>query len=400
MLPDLDEAYHMMIRSQSSDPIAIGTLFSETGGTARVESSLKRAAILAVEQINAEGGLLGRDLQILGCDPQSVPRLYKLGAAEMLAEQGVRYIFGCYTSACRKAVLPEVERHGGLLFFPTFYEGFEFSQNCIYSGCAPNQNITLMLQHMLKSHGRRFYLVGSNYVFPYETNRIVRDYVSMNGGAVVEERYVPMAPANEQIERILDEIAAHPDVLVISTLVGDNILPFYRGYRRRGIDPWQRPIASPVTSEAEIAGMDLLDAAGHISSAPYFQSIASPQNRAFLAAYAQRFGSSLDVCSTTEAVYLQMHLFAAAVRRCGSLEPEAVRRALPDQPFLAPQGLVGIDRATQHTRLWPRIGRVTPEGQFRILAAAPAAVAPDPYMITPEDEMRSLSVAQGGIAMP
>lgn len=388
MQPDLDEAYHMMKRSQPPGPIAIGAVFSETGNTARVESSLKRAAILAAEQINAEGGLLGRELRILGRDPQSVPRLYKASAAEMLAEQDVRYIFGCYTSACRKAVLPEVERHGGLLFFPTFYEGFEFSQNCIYSGCAPNQNITLMLRYMLKNHGRRFYLVGSNYVFPYETNRIVRDYVSMNGGEVVEERYVPMAAASEQIERILDQIAADPDVLVISTLVGDNILPFYRGYRQRGMDPWQRPIASPVTSEAEIAGMDPRDAAGHISSAPYFQSIATAENRAFLSAYGTRFGSTAGVCSTTEAVYLQMHLFAQAVRRCGSLDPDSVRRTLPDHPFLAPQGLVGIDRATQHTRLWPRIGRVAQDGQFRIVVDAADAVAPDPYMITPEDEIR------------
>lgn len=385
-----------MRTSTPSEPIIIGTLFAETGVTARIESSLTRAALLAAEQINAGGGLLGREIRIVSPDPQSKPRLYKTHAAEMLASQGIRYIFGCYTSACRKAVLPEVERHGGLLFFPTFYEGFEFSQNCIYSGCAPNQNITLMLQYLLKNHGRRFYLVGSNYVFPYETNRIVRDYVSMNGGEVVEERYVPMDPAPEQIDRILDEIAADPDVLVISTLVGENIVSFYQGYHQRGLDGWRRPIASPVTSEAEIGAIGIAAAAGHISSAPYFQSIPTRENRAFLAAYAARFGTADRVCSTTEAVYLQMHLFAQAVARCRVLDPEAVRNELPNHQFLAPQGPVSIDRATQHTRLWPRIGRIDDAGQFRIVADARGPVAPDPYMIMPEEDIWGQAVHENG----
>lgn len=367
-------------------PIVIGALFSETGVTALIERTLARAVRLAVAQINAAGGVLGHPLEIRAADPGSDPRRAGTLAAEMLADGAVRVLFGCYTSLSRKTVLPVVERAGGLLFYPTFYEGFEFSPNCIYGGCAPNQNVTMLMRYLLRNFGRRFYLVGSNYVYPYESNRIIRDYLTVRGGEVVEERYLPLAPARAELERILDEIARLPDVLVVSTVVGDNVVPFYRGYRARGIDPFRRPISSLVTGEAEIAAIGPENATGHITSAPWFRAVDTPANRDFLAAYADLFGDADSVSAVTEAVYAQVHMFAQAAARAGDTSPASVIEVLPDHDFDAPQGRIRVDRQSHHTFLWPRIARVGADGAFHVLVEDARPAAPDPYLVVPEPD--------------
>ncbi len=294
-------------------PIRVGVLFSDTGVTALVERTQRRAVELALEELNASGGVLGRPLEAVVYDPASDPRRYRQLAEQLLEADGIEVIFGCYMSSTRKAALPVVERRGGLLFYPTLYEGFEFSPNCIYSGAAPNQNSVGLARYLMQRYGKRFYLVGSNYVFPYESNRIIRDYISSHGGIVVEERYIPLTAEEEDIGQIIADVRKCDPSVIISTVVGDSTASFYRAYRKAGFDPDKMPIGSLTTCEPEVEQMGSDAAEGHYTSAPYFQSIRSAENARFVEAYQERFGPDQPISSCTEAAYFQVHLFAKAV---------------------------------------------------------------------------------------
>jgi len=371
---------------EDTSPIKIGVLFSETGVTAVVERTQRNAVLLAVEEINSAGGIHGRPLEIVTYDPGSNPKQFQAYAKKLLSDDGVRTIFGCYMSSTRKAVLPVVEQYQGLLFYPTLYEGFEFSPNCIYSGAAPNQNIVGLGRYLMEKYGDRFYLVGSNYVYPYETNRIMRDYIVAHRGQVFEERYIPLKPSDDEVRAVIDDIRKYGDATIISTVVGDGTAKFYQEYRRAGFDPNRMPIGSLTTGEPEIAAMGKEAAEGHVTSAPYFQSVSTVENERFVEAYSGRFGSDAPVSACSEAAYLQIHLFARAVERCGSSMPEEVKGSLPGCEYAAPQGQVRIDGENNHTYLWPRIGQVDCHGNFEIKEESLVPVKPDPYLIMPEDE--------------
>lgn len=375
-----------MSGSSAAPPIRVGVLFSETGVTALVERTQRRAVELALEELNAAGGVLGRPLEAVIYDPASDPRKFRRLAEDLLVNDGVEVIFGCYMSSTRKAVLPVVEQRGGLLFYPTLYEGFEFSANCIYSGAAPNQNSIGLARYLMQNYGERFYLIGSNYVFPYESNRIIRDYISSHGGKVLEERYIPLSAGEEDIAPIIADIRKNSPSVIISTVVGEATATFYRACRKARFDPDVMPIGSLTTGEPEVAAIGAAAAEGHYTSAPYFQSIRSPENERFVAAYQAKFGPNAPMSSCTEAAYFQVHLFARAVERAGSATIADVKEALPGCLFVAPQGPVRVDRENNHTYLWPRIGRVGADGQFQVVEESAAPVKPDPYLITPEDE--------------
>lgn len=385
-----------MIGVSTPPPIRVGVLFSETGVTALVERTQRRAVELALEELNTSGGVLGRPLQAVIYDPASDPRRYRQLAEDLLETDGIEVIFGCYMSSTRKAVLPVVERRGGLLFYPTLYEGFEFSPNCIYSGAAPNQNSVSLARFLMQHYGRRFYLVGSNYVFPYESNRIIRDYISSHGGKVVEERYIPLNASDEDIGQIIADVGKCSPSVIISTVVGDGTTLLYRAYRKAGFDPDKMPIGSLTTCEPEVAQIGSEAAEGHYTSAPYFQSIRSTENARFVDAYQRRFGPDQPISSCTEAAYFQVHLFARAAERAGSTAIDKIKQALPGCEFPAPQGPVRVDQENNHTYLWPRIGRVGSDGRFTIEEESSVPVKPDPYMITPEDENWGSQSARNG----
>lgn len=364
-------------------PITVGILFSQTGVTALVERTQRNAAMVAIEEINARGGVLGRALEAIAPDPASQPGRYREQAGRLLA-QGVDTVFGCYMSSTRRSVLPVIERHDALLFYPTLYEGFEFSRNCVYSGAAPNQNSLWLAQYMLRNHGSRFYFVGSNYVFPYESNRIMRDLIQNGGGRVVEERYVSLQPDEEEITRVINEIATHAPVIVFSTIVGDAAVRFYRAYERKGFDRTKMPICSLTTGEPELQAMGRDAAEGHITCAPYFSSVDRSESRRFVEAYRASNGPDTPISAPTEAAYFQVHLFAEAVTRAGRTDRESVLAVLPTFTIEAPQGPVRIHGDTHHTYLWPRIGQAGADGSFRIVQTAAAPIRPDPYMIEPD----------------
>ncbi len=369
--------------SSTVAPIEIGVLFSQTGLTAVVERTQRQAALLAIRQINAAGGVLGRELRAVATEPASDPRRYHAEAVRLL-DGGVRTIFGCYMSSTRRAVLPAIEQRDALLFYPTLYEGFEFSSHCIYSGAAPNQNSIFLADHLMRNYDSRYFFVGSNYVFPYESNRIMRDLLQNRGGQVVEEIYVPMQPEAEDIDRVIGKIRESAPVVVFSTIVGDAAKQFYRAYARAGFDRTVMPIGSLTAGEPEIAAMGPEAAEAHITSAPYFQTVTSPANRRFVEAYQEAYGPGAPISACSEAAYMQVHLFALAAERAGTTERRALLEALPACTFEAPQGPVRVGQNTQHTYLWPRIGQVDARGAFKILEQAAQPVGPDPYLVEPE----------------
>ena len=365
------------------DPIRIGILFSETGVTSTIGLSQLQGALLGIDEINEAGGIDGRELVAVRYDPQSTPSRYAELAERLIVQDGVNVIFGCYMSSSRKAVIPVIEKWNKLLFYPTLYEGFEYSSNVIYTGAAPNQNSVQLAEFMTSNFGSRVYLIGSDYIYPYESNRIMGELVQQRQGSEkLAERYMALNATNKDYVEVMADIRNKQPDFIFSTVVGESTAALYRAYADAGFNPKTMPIASLTTSEAEISQMERGMATGHYTSAPYFQSIQSDVNLRCLARLRQRF----DGCSVPnlcwEASYFQMHIFANALRHSGD---EGIAQLIPHilgSEFDAPQGRIKIDPTNHHTCLYPRIGRVDAEGQFTIVRQATRSVNPDPYLVT------------------
>ena len=382
-------------------PWRFGVLFSHTGVTAAVETTQLNATILAVEAVNAAGGIRGRPVELVVYDPASDPKQFRGLAEHMLSKDRVRLIFGCYMSSTRKAVLPVVEAYRGLLLYPTLYEGFEYSPNCIYTGSAPNQNSLPLARFLFGKYGKRVLFVGSNYVYPYESNRIMADLARQAGGTLLDEIYVPLDAGPQDFAKAIREIArTRPDV-IFSTVVGRSTSVFYEAYRQAGFDPARMPIASLTTSEAEVAEMTPAAAAGHITAAPFFSTLATPAAAKFVAEFRARFGAAAVVTAGAEAAYFQVMLVAAAIERAGTDEPDRLRAALCEQEYDAPQGRVRIDGSTNHSFLWPRVAKLDAQGQFQVVWDPGRRVRPDPYCVDQRlDDWSAADVPGGPAPLP
>lgn len=365
-----------------SQPIMIGILYSTSGATAAIEHTQQQATLLAIDEINAAGGVLGRELVGICRDPACTPQLHARLAEELILEEGVRLLMGCYMSSARKAVIPIVERHNALLFYATPYEGFEYSRNVFYAGAAPNQNILPLASYMLTHHGARVAMVGSDYVCPYESNRVMSDLILERGGAKLSETYLPLGAPMHDFDAVAGHIKVQRPDFIFSTVVGADIAKLHRALARAGIDPYEVPVASHMSTEVEVTAMGAELAEGLLTCASYFQSLPSAANERAQQLQRQRSGPPVITNMCWEAAYLQMHLLAAAIRRAESAEPTRVGRALPGLELEAPQGRVRVDRQNHHTDLNPRIGRCNARGQFDILVAAPVPVAADPYVVS------------------
>ncbi len=367
-----------------SAPWRVGVLFSQSGVTAAIEKTQLNGTLLAIQEINESGGVHGREIEPVVYDPAASPDSFRELAGQLLNEDGVNVMFGCYMSSTRKAVLKVIEERNGLLFYPTLYEGFEFSNNVIYTGAAPNQNSVQLADFMMNRYGNRVYLIGSNYVYPYESNRIMADLVRQNHGSVIDEKYLPLDAEEKDFVPIVSEIKKQQPDFVFSTVVGISTAHFYNAYADAGLDPAKMPIASLTTNEAEIMEMGVDVACGHITSAPYFTTVEGEKNQRFVANYRKAFGKDSPIASVSESAYFQVHVMAQALERTGTLDTDVLRQAVLGSEFDAPQGLIRIDPENNHTYLWPRIGRVNADGQFDIVGQAMAAVRPDPYLVAPQ----------------
>ncbi len=389
----------MGLSSPSGNAWKVGVLFSQTGVTAVIEKSQLHGALLAMDEINEAGGIDGREIRPVIYDPASVVKAYGELAERLLTEDGVNVIFGCYMSSTRKEVLPVIERRNALFFYPTLYEGFEYSPNVIYGGAAPNQNSVPLASYLMENYGIRFYFVGSDYIYPRESNRVMRTIVRQGGGEVIGERYVSLEAGPDDFDDILREIRQKQPDVIFSTVVGTGTINLYQAYLRAVGGGGRVPIASLTTNEAEVAEMGPEAAAGHITAAPYFRNISTPANRRFLERYRKRFGTVADVTSCCEATYFQMHMFANALRDTGTTDTDRLRAALQGADFEAPQGRVKIDPDNNHTYLQSRIGKVDEHGEYVVELEVGWPIKPDPYLVVPalNDWSLRLMPPRGGL---
>jgi branched-chain amino acid transport system substrate-binding protein len=356
-------------------------LFSQSGVMAVIEETQLRATLLAIDEINRSGGINGRELVPVIYDPQSDAQAYALCAKRLMIEDGINMIFGCYTSSSRKAVLPVVERLNGLLWYPTLYEGFEFSSNVIYTGAAPNQNSVALSSYLSRTYGPRFYFVGSDYVYPRESNRVMRDLLRRRGCTVVGETYLDLRSKRNDFGPVMRQIKNAGADVIFSTVVGYSTIYLYQAFVEAGLDARVAPIASLTTTESEVRAMGFDIAAGHITAAPYFQSVSGERNDSFVKCYKARYGEDEPTNMCAEAAYFQVHLFANALAQTNSLDTDLIKQCVLGSDFDAPQGRVSVSAATSHTNLWSRVGRVDRRGQFEIMQQSEMPVWADPFLV-------------------
>ena len=368
-------------RITTQAPWRVGVLFAQTGCTADIEKTQLDGTLMAIDEINGAGGVRGREILPVIYDPGSGSIPYSYLAKKLMVEDGVTSIFGCYTSASRKAIMPVIERLNGLLWYPTTYEGFEFSPNVIYTGAAPNQNSIELCRYLMQTYGPRFYLIGSDYVYPRQSNRFVREFLASTGGIVVAERYLDIQARQRDFLPIMRDIDEAGADVIFSTVVGRGTSFLYQAYADAGFDPKRMPIASLTTTEAELRAMGLDVGEAHVTAACYFEGIESEANAAFVGRFKKRFGgdASTNVCA--EAAYFQVHLFARALEKTNSLATDDLRPVVLGSAFEAPQGRVRIDPVSGHADLWTRIGVANRKGQFDLIRQSAAPVQADPFLI-------------------
>ena len=369
------------LSQETSAPWRIGVLFSRTGYMSVIENTQYQGTLLAIDEINDAGGVCGRELVPVAYDPGSDSAAYGHYAKRLMVEDDVSTIFGCYTSSSRKAVLPVVERLNGLLWYPTLYEGFEASPNVIYTGASPNQNSLALCRHLMDNYGSRFYFVGSDYIYPRESNRVMRELLKANGGSVVGERYVSVHARWQDFLPIMQDIRRLKPDVIFSTVVGEGTVYLYQAYANMGLDPKRMPIASLTTTEAEIAAMGFDVGEGHITAASYFQGVGGDCNNAFVREFKKRCGNDISTNMCAEASYFQVHLFARALEQANTLDAEVLRAMVLGTSFEAPQGTVTINPQSGHTDLWTRIGRANGMGQFDIIDESREPIHADPFLI-------------------
>lgn len=358
--------------------IKVGILHSLSGTMAISETSVKDAELLAIEEINRAGGVLGKKIVPIIEDGASDWPTFAEKAQKLLQQDKVATVFGGWTSASRKAMLPVFESLNGLLWYPVQYEGLEASPNIFYTGAAPNQQIVPAVEYLLSQGKTRFYLLGSDYVFPRTANLIIKLQLQAMGGVVVGEEYTPLG--HTEYSTVINKIrAANPDV-VFNTLNGDSNVAFFKQLRAAGITADDLLTISVSVAEEEIRGIGAENMVGHLAAWNYYQSVDSPENEKFVAAYKQAYGENRVTADPIEAGYIAVYLWAAAVEKAGTTDVDAVREAAKGISFLAPEGLVTIHGENQHISKPVRIGRVLPDGQFEVIWSTDGPVEPDPYL--------------------
>lgn len=364
----------------SGDTIKVGVLHSLSGTMAISEVSVRDAELLAIEEINAKGGVLGKKLEPKVEDGASDWPTFAEKAQKLISVDKVATVFGGWTSASRKAMLPVFEKNKALLWYPVQYEGLESSPYIFYTGATTNQQIIPGMDYMKAQGKTKVFLVGSDYVFPRTANKEIKAYAAANGITIVGEEYTPLG--HTEYSTVVNKLKdAKPDA-VFNTLNGDSNVAFFKQFKAAGLTPQAMPVMSVSVAEEEIRGIGAENIAGHLTAWNYYQTTETPANKTFVEAYKSRYGANRVTDDPIEAGYVQVYLWAAAVEKAGTTEVEAVRKAADGITFDAPEGTVIIDGATQHLYKTARIGVVEPTGLIREVANSGAPIKPDPYLKT------------------
>jgi urea transport system substrate-binding protein len=382
-----------MAPARAADTIKVGILHSLSGTMAISETSLRDAALMTIDEINAHGGVLGKKLEPVVVDPASNWPLFAEKARQLLTQDKVAVVFGCWTSVSRKSVLPVFEELNGLLFYPVQYEGEELSQNVFYTGAAPNQQAIPAVEYLMSKDGggaKRFYLLGTDYVYPRTTNKILRAFLHSKGisDKDIEEVYTPFGHSDYQtIVANIKKFAAGGKTAVISTINGDSNVPFYKELANQGIKATDIPVVAFSVGEEELRGIDTKPLVGQLAAWNYFMSLKNPQNAAFIKewrAYVKKHnlpgGAKRVTNDPMEATYVGIHMWAQAVKKAGTTNVDAVRKAMAGQTFKAPDGFVlTMDKTNHHLHKPVLIGEVRGDGQFNIVWKTKGPIRAQPW---------------------
>ncbi|RZL36174.1 MAG: urea ABC transporter substrate-binding protein [Rubrivivax sp.] len=357
-------------------PIVIGLVHALSGPLATSEQPLVAAVKLAVDEINHDGGLLGRLVELRTEDTQSNARATAAAAAErLITEQHAVALFGCWSSGCRQVVRPVVEARRHLLFYPMAYEGMERSPHIIYTGPTPNQQVLPATGWAMNAFGRRVYLVGTESLYPRRVNALLRDFISLGAGEVLGERYLALGSRDAQVI-VADLQALKPD-LVLSTLSGESNGALFDALVAAGLA--DLPLLSFTAAEPEMRAYRGGRLGRHFTAASYLQSLPGPANAAFLARLRALNGADTQASDPGVSAYVGVHLWAAAVRETGSAQTEAVNESVLQQSIGAPHGFAAVDAQTRHLWRQLRIAQVRPNGELAAVWQPPRPIRPAPW---------------------
>ncbi len=356
--------------------IKVGVLHSLTGTMSISEKPVTQATLLAIDEINQKGGILGRKIEPIVVDGQSDPAIFAIKAKYLITKEHVSAVFGGWTSASRKTMKPIFEKYDNLLFYPVQYEGLESSHNIVYCGAAPNQQVIPAVEWAFKNLGKKFFLVGSDYVFPRSANEIIKYRMQELGGKIIGEEYKNLGDTD--FKEIVNKIKkSHPDV-ILNTLNGDSNISFFKELRSQGISSRIIPTISFSIGEPEIKkiGSDMLE--GDYAAWNYFQSLDNPQNKQFLESFKKEYGDN-PVSDPMESAYVSVYIFAQAVEKARTDNGDTMHEAVKGITFPAPEGVIGVDPETQHLYKTIRIGKIESDGQFLIVSSSVLPIKPIPY---------------------
>ncbi|MGT2429497.1 urea ABC transporter substrate-binding protein [Cupriavidus basilensis] len=378
--------------AQSKEPIKVGILHSLSGTMAISETSLKDVALMTIDEINKSGGVLGRKLEPVVVDPASNWPLFAEKARQLVTKDKVAVTFGCWTSVSRKSVLPVYEELNSLLFYPVQYEGEEMSKNVFYTGAAPNQQAIPAVEYLMSKEGggaKRFFLLGTDYVYPRTTNKILRAFLKSKGVADkdIEEVYTPFGHSDYQtIVANIKKFSQGGKTAVISTINGDSNVPFYKELGNAGLKAKDVPVVAFSVGEEELRGIDTKPLVGHLAAWNYFMSVKNPENEAFKKQWAAWVkannlpgGDKRVTNDLMEATYVGIHMWAQAVKKAGTTDTDKVRAAMYGQTFKAPDGFTLTMGENHHLYKPVMIGEVKGDGQFTVVWKTPKAVRAQPW---------------------
>jgi len=381
------------LSAHAADTIKVGILHSLSGTMAISETSLKDVALMTIDEINAKGGVLGKKLEPVIVDPASNWPLFAEKARQLIANDHVVAIFGCWTSVSRKSVLPVVKELNGLLYYPVQYEGEELEKNVFYTGAAPNQQAIPAVEYLMSKDGggaKRFVLLGTDYVYPRTTNKILRAFLHSKGvkDEDIKEEYTPFGHADYQtIVADIKKFSAGGKTAVISTINGDSNVPFYKELGNAGLKATDVPVVAFSVGEEELRGVDTKPLVGHLAAWNYFESVKNPTNADFVKKWkAYAAAKHLPNAATAvtndpmEATYVGIHMWAQAVEKAKSTDTDKVIAAMGGQTFKAPSGYTLVmDQTNHHLHKPVMIGEIKGDGQFSVVWKSKEPIRAQPW---------------------
>jgi urea transport system substrate-binding protein len=359
------------------DTVELGFLNSTSGAMAISEQTVRDSLMLAAKEINADGGILDKEIDFIEEDGQSEPSVFAEKINKLLTEDEVAAVFGGWTSASRKAMLPVVEGANGLLFYPVQYEGLEASKNIYYTGATTNQQIIPAMDFLKEKGVKTLFLAGSDYVFPRTANKIIKQYAEELGIEIVGEEYVPL-DSDDWTTQVAKIAAAKPD-FVFNTINGSSNVGFIKAYDEAGLGADNSPIISVSIAEEEAPAMGV-DLTGQFAAWNYFQSVESPVNEAFIKAFQAEYGANRPTSDPMEAAYTSLYLYKGMVEKAESFCVDAVNEASDGVSFDSPEGKVTVNGENHHIAKTGLIGQINADNQFDIVWSSDAPIEPDPFL--------------------